>query len=358
MDKTIEIKLPEILYEKLENQCKDRNITLEHYIIELLMEKEYTKTQVQQLKKIITIDLQKLIMKIQKSHISTDKDINKVLKCIPYKNLNNNLPDSIKTIIKDFHKKKHFQDDYFYLIIDQEKIVGYVGLDFHHEPIPYGEYGFIYCLNLNKNYYTLKNFKIIFSFLQLILKKKKIYNMDISSNSCSIKGETFKKLGFIELTNVNQVKGTIQKKIQYDIVSSHKEEVIDLLAIKDLKNVLSVNRSYPLAYLYDYWLENKGSIELKKFQYNHQTQVYLLEEHKRLEDKTYYYTTVLLGPIDLYDKKVLMEAYHILIKELAINALSNPIIIDIPIEIESVINQYIEYHDSRRICWYRKIISS
>ncbi|AOY76968.1 hypothetical protein [Clostridium formicaceticum] len=356
MEKKVEIKLPQALYKRLEEQSKSKNLALENYIVYLLQEGEYSKDQVQHFKKIVISDMQNMIYKVQKFNLNpSNKFTNKEISCIPLEIFKHPLSEDLSKKIDFLKKQKFFKENYFYLLINNEEVVGYTGLDFFEEPMPYGQYGFIYCLHVEKSYQTYKNLKNIFSFLQSIIKDEKFYNMDLSTSNCNIAGEALVKLGFKEFCHVKQVYGSVKTQMEYDTILQYRETEIDLNKWQ-IQNLLPVNRISPIAYLQEHWKENREAIRVKSIQYNQKVEAFILQESKTIQGKKYLYYSIFLNPLDVYDRDVLKEIYHIFIKDISIKALSDAIIMDIPIEIEGMITQYIDAYKEKSIYWYRKML--
>lgn len=355
MERKIEIKLANDLYEKIKEESENKNMILEDYIIYLLIKNHNSFLEINKLKKVIIDDMQKMIIKIQEIGIN-NKSMNSNLRLVSFKNFTLHLSQTLKKKINFFKKRKWFQEDCFFLILKEDKIIGCVGLNFHDEPLPYGQYGFIYYLDIEKPYCSFKNLKQIFTFLQAIIKGKGIYNIDIMSTTCKLTSKELQKLGFVNLSDINHIKGIIKNNVRADINLKYREETMNG-GIEHLKNFLPVNRKCPLTHLYDYCLENIESIELKKITYDANIEVYILQEIQDINVKKTYCPIVFLSPVNLYDREVLKDIYHILIKAMNSHAMVNDIIIDIPIEIQDIIKPYIEYKTVERISWYRKVLS-
>ncbi|AKL95203.1 hypothetical protein CACET_c17550 [Clostridium aceticum] len=356
MDRKIEIELPQELYQRLEEQCKNKELTLEEYIIFLLYEGEHSKNQVQHIKKVVIGDLQNMIYKVQKTSLNPSNRVTQnEVNCIPLKAFKGQVPKDLKKKIDFFKKQKTFKEDYFYLLINPTEVVGYSGLDFFEEAMPYGQYGFIYCFDLQKPYLTYKNLKNIFNFLGRMIKEEKIYNMDLSTICCNIPEEVLAKLGFKELSHVKRIYGGIKPEIEYDTILQYKETTKDF-NVKEMEGLLPINRVLPISYLQNYWMKSLEVIKLKEISFKQTSNSFILQERKRIQDKIYFYYTIFLNPLDLYDRDVLREIYHILIKEINMEALGEGIIIDIPIEIKDILVEYMTCHKEHSIYWYRKLL--
>lgn len=355
MDNKVELKLSSMLYTKLLEACRKENLNLEEYIIKTLENKEKDIDQVKFLKQSVIKDLQQLITKLQKIENSYEKKSN--LTIVLLEDYDSNLPDSLKTEINNYKKKNCFNEKHFYLILDNKTIIGYIGIDLHEEPMPYGQYAFIYCLNILKPYSTLVNLHKVLTFLQKILKNQGIYNMDIASSSSILTEELLIKLGFTKFYYTRQAKVSMIKNTKCDKVFQYTEELIEL-NINTLNNFVSVDRNLPSRYLLDYWHDHSKELQCKKItvNYNSTLKKLVLISRKTEKNSAMLYW-ILMEPLDLFDEDIIIQMYTILIKEISLNILIDTFILPIPEEIEALLKQYVNIISSIKNTWYRKMIS-
>lgn len=355
LGKKLEIQLSNTLYIKMKEESKNKNISLEDYILEVLTKNQQKDIEINRLKEIIINDMRKMIIKIQEMNTNT-KYNRKELKFISLKDYDGQIPEGLKEKINFFKNIECLYEKYFFMILRQGKIIGSVGLSFHDEPLPYGQYAFIYYLNVEKPYFNFKQLKEVVSFLQSTAKKKNVYNIDIMSTTCKLENVEFKKLGFMNLSDVNHTRAIIKDNIQEDMKLKYTWEYIKV-DIQYLKDFLIVNRKFPLSQVYRYLLGNIKSMECNKIIYGNNIEAYIIHKKTKGNRDKLHCPMIFLKPIILYDREVLKDIYRILISNMKFHGMGNSIVIDIPIELEDTIKSYMEYKTVKRIIWYRNTFS-
>lgn len=357
MDKKIELNLSSKLYTRLVEVCERENLMLEEYIIKTLEEKEYNLDRAIVSNQLIIKDLQGLIAKIQKSEKQYNQPKYEIIKIVSLNEWKSNIPDSLAFEIHSYRMIKWFNEKHFYLLFDKTSIVGYLGLDLLEEPMPYGQYGYIYCININKAYNNLLNYQKVLMFLQKVLKKEGIYNLDITLNNSFLTADQLLKLGFIEFYSINLSTIMVNQEIEYDKTIKYSSELIEF-DLNEFQNLLTVNRRVPLNYTYDYWNKNSKELECKKikFHYDNKLKEFFLINRTIQKDHRIKYS-ILIEPLDLFDMLLINQVYQILIMEMNLKKPSNTFIIEAPEEIEDLLQKYTKIISSRKNSWYRKVLS-
>ncbi|MCC5911514.1 MAG: GNAT family N-acetyltransferase [Clostridiaceae bacterium] len=361
MKRRLEIEISEDLYIKLKEQSKKENSTVEEYIAYKIKETENYKYQLDTLKKTAVYGLQNLLYKLKTIDTTPDKKTYKNVKITSLVSYKNPLSKTLSEVVDAFKEQQDFNKESFYLLTDENKVVGYIGIDFHEEPMPYGVYGFIYVFNLSKSYHKKDVLTGIIRFLDNLLKEKRVYNLDIASNSSNLSQEQLKQLGFLELSEVYKGKVKIKNNILKDSsLKEHKIQNIKMedLDIKTLNQYISAARIFPMTYLYDRAIGKKKIIKIEKFIYNEpQRTVFILKELIDLNDKKLYRYVILMEPISIYDKEILEEVYSDLIKYISKQEENTNIALEFPVEIKEYLGKYMEHTAFKKIFWYRKVIS-
>lgn len=356
MEKELMLRLPNKLYNLLLEAGKNENMEIEEYIIKVLEKDDVSSIQMSLLKEIVLKDLQELVVKITKMQEPYSRIPSKNFTIVSMEEYDRDAPVALNNNLDVLKRQEIIDKKNFYLIIDKDKIIGNIGIDFHEEPMPFGSYGYIYYFNIEKSYNHLSDLQRIITFLRERMKNQKVYNLDVLTGSSPLTKEILIKLGFNEFYNTLQVKANIIMDVNDSKVPEYRREIVEFNR-NYFRNLLPIGRKLPFNYLVDYWNNHKKDIQLKKiiFSYNNTLIDFIIIEYKNEKEKKYIYS-VLLEPIDLFNEKVIQNAYNILMKEIRDTSLTDYFIIDFPEEFRDSLNQYINIISMDHISLYRKFI--
>ncbi|MDR5658080.1 hypothetical protein RH915_01125 [Serpentinicella sp. ANB-PHB4] len=180
-----ERKIMEILYKDISLKCMQNNIDLTEFT-NFLYEKSTNPIKNKDTKSYMIKELKNLIKKVEminendqdKLELKKGKDSILVM---PLSTVKRKIPEYIVFEIEKLKSLNLYDEKFFYLIITRKDIVGYIGMNKNNEPLPYGSYMFIHTLKIDNQYLNKLNLSYVFNYLEKVIKKEKIYNIDIST---------------------------------------------------------------------------------------------------------------------------------------------------------------------------------
>ncbi len=356
MGKKVEIQLSNQLHNKLLKQAEEQTRTLEEHILSIITEIEKNQDkQIMDYKQYVAKELEMLINKIKGEEEPNGFPLKKE-KIIIYslRMYKQKLPKDLNEIIEYYQNKNWFNEEYFYLIMDRKKIVGYMGFNPQVEAMPFGEYLFLYTLYLSKEYQNSKNINYIAGFINAVAKKEKFYSVDISSVFTNIEEKSLLSMGFIKFDTAILIDGGIKNNI--DAKENIKHEKIQLNQVME-KGLLVSGRMLPIGFLYNRWMEKETDLEttLHKISKKHQSVEFVVVKEKSQQNKDLIVKyTVLVEPDILFDKNSLRRIYK-RVYYLLHQDYENKIQLIIPDELLEEI-EFIEIKGMKKTCWYRKMI--
>lgn len=349
------LELTEETYEAIKKSASEEQISVESYLTrEIEIGRLKSEASIGAL---LTKELESLLQKIKS--ITEEKPVKEKgpgrITFYRYEPNHPGLPEKLKEVIGVYEEKGWFQEKNFHLLLDENNLVGYLGLSPHEEALPYGSYLFIYSLHLAEAYQNQENLKLIASYIQTIGKENAIYSIDISSPSTNLSQKQLTEIGFIPFENTAVVTGRLlsTKQGHYERL---KEES-NLSSSLNLDEMLIFGRIYPSSYWKE-GLERKNiPREVKAFiLQDEDLPIIIGKELVEIDGEACISYTVLLEANTLFDEHSLKRICIALFDHALMEEEGKRFKITVPYELISILP---EIYEKRiyRINWYRKIIN-
>lgn len=339
------------IFSELESNCIYNNVRIEEFIAYVLSKENIEEEEHISLKQLIIDEFSKLNNKLEQYHKRGTKDVieNSII-IISLKSISQPLPKEISKVLAGYKKFPKFNKDYFYLITNRKKILGFFGLSINDEPTPFGKYVYIYAYKLDQEYENPKNVSYILNYIEGVAKKEKVYNLDISDNICRINANILRAMGYIGFCSTQMIRLTKKGVGEGSLIKEEKEEQYSL---EDIKEYLPLERTRPV---YDILHSNKQQKIIKLIYDNSNiiTKVYiiqLLDTNKEILK-----IDLFLYPISIYDNLQVYECIKEILNYLGSIDIKGELVIGLPTDIIQGI-EHIDYERIEEVRWYRKVLT-
>lgn len=362
MGRKIEIEISEELYSELLKAVEEYDGSLEEYI-SLKLKEGLQDRGLKAAKKLVIKELQNTIKRIDDikyENLEVENKGNKIL-IYSFNSLSqssNGLPSEILKKIDFYKDKGWFDPGSFYLIVSKKDIVGFCGMNLHEEPMPYGRYLFVYSLYLEKSHQSKNNLSYLSGYIKAIAKQAKAMNIDIANLGTNISAEGLKGMDFYNFSSAQYIRGVLNSE-SVKVVPSQMCEAIVLTPL-ELEKYLLPTRTLPINLLIEGWSNKEALVKYERYTINSiedgEISYILIKEELGEATEPQWKYTILVSPVDSFDKDRLENVYKNVLAEALTNKQDMTIGICIPEELS-----YLEEHFLKpriqKINWYRRVIT-
>jgi len=251
----LSIELTQRTYQRIKEMATARDLTVEEF---LAVELEAGRLeQDRAFKGYVISELEGLVSKIKGLEPEGGKK-SLGLRAYSYQRFKDQVPESVERLKNLYEKKGWFHQAYFYLLMEGNRIVGYLGLSPHEESLPYGAYLYIYQLYLEPGHVNPPSLQRLKGQLEELAKSHGASSLDISMPSTNLNEEQLGLLGFLpyEANQQLRLRGRWKGRqlIPLEELSSDQWD--------QLKGLLLVGRAYPLDYYLNQWQQEEKKRQL------------------------------------------------------------------------------------------------
>lgn len=340
------IELDQETHDSIYKLAEAEKVTVEEYIAKKI---EGGKLQEPDLRDFFIKELKSLLEKIQRgTMVQKTRSQRASIKLYSYAQFNKKVPKEIESLIADYRHRGWLYGDHFYLIMEDNKLVGYLGFSPHSESMPYGSYLFIYHLYVMESHQSMENIVYLRDSIQAIAKKISYQSIDISSLCSNLKEEQLRTMGFLPFEQTILFKGSIKRG---DMPKSNLKEV-PLSDNWSLEDRLVLGRSYPMDYWIKKWEQKKGFFTIKSYRLEKAS---LLVAREYGEGERIIKYTLFLEANKLFDQDFLNKLKDTIIPLLSSEGSDKTVQIALPLEMNEGLGLEGE-KQIKAIHWYRKMI--
>lgn len=343
----LNIELTRGTYQRLQEMAAAKNMTVEAYLSRELEAGRLGQDQV--FKAYVISELEGLVSKIK--GLEPEQERKKPgLKIYSYQQLKDRIPEEVNRLKALYEEKGWFHQEDFYLLMEGNRLLGYLGMSPHEEALPYGRYHFVYQLYLEASSINGAILQQLREQLQGLLKNRGIASVDTTSLSTNLKEAHLEQLGFLPFDSFLHIRLKAQQWRGEEGLSLKE---LSSLHWGQLKELLPVGRAYPLDYYIHQW-KTAGNQEEIAVEGIEDALTVIRKQANAGKGRVLTQLFCLTDSQKLFDQELIIPLLRNLIKN-RLEKGEEILTLMVPEGIEAAL-EGVEWEIQRRIQWYRKMI--